>query len=211
MKWWHIALVLVGLFILSELFKSPDPEPAAAAAASTTPEPDKEPEPAKPQKSAVDLSLELLAAAKEEMEAYKKPELVRSLSPSFVNRLEAFQKMARSAKNSDTLSIKNAGQELYTLLEKVQPAIYPQLRKAYTDQVRSELWQHDIDVEMKSGKLYLYGGYFGRNKNKLDTYEKLKPSLEKLRFKAIYFGVIKSEYSSPEGWNIIASPDGRVE
>lgn len=85
------------------------------------------------------------------------------------------------------------------VLEEFQTEMYPKYRQTFANYAKELLWKDDCEARVVSTDnltLVLSGNYFLPNRNKEDTYNKLKAALEKFRFKKIMF----KWYMSDDKW-----------
>lgn len=122
---------------------------------------------------------------------------VLKLEIGFFNEIRVFVEKGEASENDETIALSRKLKEKLNLLQAKE---FPILRKKYQAITASNLWEHDIYVNV-SGKrntiLEFTGGIFAANKNIKDFYTEAKSVFELFRFKQVRFKWYKgaSEYT----------------
>jgi hypothetical protein len=129
---------------------------------------------------------------------------------SILNALSIISKDYRELdwKAGEAPEFKKKIQTIELSISKTQVKAYPVCRKAWAEEVRNKLWEHDIKVSYSGTAITLTGAYFASNANIKSTYEALSQKLYNLRFKRISFKWY--EYDNAQYYTINSPKDNEV-
>lgn len=117
-----------------------------------------------------------------------------------------YRRLMLKLSKHDSVDVSSRANALLKKITELQVKSFPALRKAYVNESRNMLWRNNIDVDYDGKGILTYtGGFFASNANIEDTYLKLQPALELLRFKQANFRF--TEYSDYTYYRVSSPKD----